>query len=102
MIKDEKFFAYASDFYMPCFTTNPIKMNSVFFVAGSNWIQYFNTAKKVLALVLKAGCCKGIDSREEKNKSKKERKSRTPLCKGMQAKRNLLGSAFCYLRIINL
>lgn len=30
MIKDEKFFGYASDFYMPCFTANPIKINSGF------------------------------------------------------------------------
>jgi len=30
MIKDEKFVAYASDFYVPCFTANPIKINSVF------------------------------------------------------------------------
>lgn len=40
MIKDEKKnFAYASDFYRPCFTENPIKLNSAF--SFSNWIQYF-------------------------------------------------------------
>lgn len=30
MIKDEKVFAYASDFYVPCFTANTIKINSAF------------------------------------------------------------------------
>lgn len=40
MIKDEKKnFAYASDFYTPCFTENHIKLNSAF--SFSNWIQYF-------------------------------------------------------------
>lgn len=46
----------------------------------------------MLAPTLKAGCCKGIDSREEK---KKKKKSRTPLCQDKQA-------AFYYLRIFNL
>lgn len=59
MIKDEKFFAYASDFYMPCFTTNPIKMNSVFLLLGVIGSNTSQLQKKVLAPVLKAGCCKG-------------------------------------------
>lgn len=54
-------------------------------VIGSNTSQL----QKMLAPVLTAGCCKGIDSREKKREKRKIRKSRTPLCEGTQAKWNL-------------